>query len=190
MSASGSLWMASAGEHLRLGADFEAVVERPAGVEDLFDDFAKLVDLDREDAAVVAAVVVLGDGAVERVVQRLDAVPQQILKTDEQRRVEVQRLRLAKRVDDRYGDAAFLQRRNGQVAVRIYVRSSRCPTGRSCTATTSRRPSTAAVRRTVFGFVPFGGGRKKEGAARGFGCFFFFFSSTPGWVVARTSGAP
>ena len=41
------------GEQLRLAARFEAEVERLAGIEDLFDDFAELVDLDREDAAIM-----------------------------------------------------------------------------------------------------------------------------------------
>ena len=50
------------GEHLGLRADLEAVVERPAGLEDLLDDLAQLVHLDREDAAVGAAELVLGDG--------------------------------------------------------------------------------------------------------------------------------
>ena len=58
----------------------------------------------------------LGDRAVEGVVERLDAMPQQVLKTDQQRRVQVQRLRLAQDVDDRHRDAAFLQRRDGEIA--------------------------------------------------------------------------
>jgi len=64
---------------------------------------------------------VLGDRAVERGVERLDAMPQQILKPDQQRRFEVQRLRLAKDVDDRNGDAAFLQRRDSEVAGGIHI---------------------------------------------------------------------
>ena len=115
------------GEHLRLGADFEAIVERPAGIENLFNDFAKLVDLDREDPAVAASIVVLRDGTVECIIECLDAVPKQILEADEQRGIEVQSLRLAQHVDDRYGDAGFLQRRNGQVAVRIHAEVAGAP---------------------------------------------------------------
>ena len=47
------------GEQFRLGAGFQAEVERLAEVEDLLDDVPLLVHLDRVDAAVVALVVVL-----------------------------------------------------------------------------------------------------------------------------------
>ena len=50
-------------EQLGLAAGFEAVVERPAELDDLLDDGAVLVDLDRIDAAVLAAVAVLADRA-------------------------------------------------------------------------------------------------------------------------------
>src|SRR6266853_1604863 len=49
------------------------------------------------------------------------SMPQQVLKSDEDRRVEMHRLRLAKRGDDRDGGAVFLQRRDGHVAVRADV---------------------------------------------------------------------
>ena len=53
-------------EQLGLAAGLEAVVERAAVLDDLLDDGAVLVDLDRVDAAVLAAVAVLADRAVER----------------------------------------------------------------------------------------------------------------------------
>ena len=46
-----------------LRAGLEAVVVGPAELDDLLDDVAVLVDLDRVDAAVLALVAVLGDGA-------------------------------------------------------------------------------------------------------------------------------
>ena len=52
------------GEQLRLGAGLQAVVVRAAELDDLLDDVAVLVDLDRVDALVLAAVAVLGDRAV------------------------------------------------------------------------------------------------------------------------------
>ncbi len=48
----GILMDGETGEDLRLRAHFDSVVERPARVEDLLDDFAKLVDLQREHAAI------------------------------------------------------------------------------------------------------------------------------------------
>jgi hypothetical protein len=35
-----------AGKQLRLAADFQAEAERLPGIEDFFDDFAKLIDFD------------------------------------------------------------------------------------------------------------------------------------------------
>ena len=46
-------------EELGLAAGLEAVVERPAELDDLLDDGAVLVDLDRVHAAVLAVVAVL-----------------------------------------------------------------------------------------------------------------------------------
>ena len=53
------------GEQLRLGARLEAEAVFPAEIEDLFDDLALLVHLDRVDADVAAFVLVLGDGRCE-----------------------------------------------------------------------------------------------------------------------------
>jgi hypothetical protein len=116
-----------AGEDLRLRADLDAVVKRTAGVEDLLDHFAELIDLQRKDGAIDAAVVVLADGALERAVERLDAMAEEILKADQDRRGEVHRLRFADDVDDRNGDAFALQRRDGDVTVRCDVEVSGAP---------------------------------------------------------------
>jgi hypothetical protein len=101
-----------AGEDLRLRPYLDAVMERPAGVENLLDDFTKLIDLEGKDAAVEAAIVLFGDGAIEGAVERLDAMPQQVLKTDQKRGGKTLRLRLAHDVDDRHGDSFVLQRRH------------------------------------------------------------------------------
>ena len=52
ISASSSWWIAMIGEELRLAAGLEAIVERPPELDDLLDDGAVLVDLDRIHAAV------------------------------------------------------------------------------------------------------------------------------------------
>jgi hypothetical protein len=49
------------GEQLGLAAGFQSVVIGPTVFDDLFDDVAILVDLDRIDASVVALVAVLCD---------------------------------------------------------------------------------------------------------------------------------
>jgi len=70
---------------------------------------------------------VLGDRAVERAVESLDAMAQQILKADEDRRGQIERLRLAHRVDDRNGHAVFLQRRHGEIAGLVHVEVAGAP---------------------------------------------------------------
>ncbi len=107
------------GVDLGFRADLQTVVERLAGIEDLFHDFAELVDLDRKNAAIDAFVVVVGDRFVERGVEKLDAMAQQILKSNEKRRLEIQRLRVVERIDDRNRDTVFLQRCDCQIAVRV-----------------------------------------------------------------------
>ena len=77
------------GDHqLGLGAGFEAVIKIFAGGDDLVDDFAQLVDLDREYAAVAAFVALLFNGFVEDAVELGDAMAQEILETDHQRSLE------------------------------------------------------------------------------------------------------
>src|SRR5436190_860625 len=78
-------------------------------------------------SAMTAAVVVLGDGTGECAIEVLHAVAQQVLEADQQRRVEIERLRLAQGVDDRNGHAVFLQRRDGHVAVGVDVEIPRAP---------------------------------------------------------------
>ncbi len=60
-------------QQLGLGAGLDAEIEGPAVLDQLLDDVALLVDLDRVDAAVVALVVVLGDRLLERAAELLDA---------------------------------------------------------------------------------------------------------------------
>ena len=60
------------GDQLRLAARLQPEVERRARVEDLLDDLAQLVDLDREHAAVDILVARFLDRRLERVV---DASP-------------------------------------------------------------------------------------------------------------------
>ena len=76
-------------EQLRLRADLESETELASVAVDLLDDEALLVDLDREDGRVVAAVVVLRDRRCERIVQPLQPVPQDVRETDDHGRGQV-----------------------------------------------------------------------------------------------------
>ena len=69
----GVLLQGEGDQQLRLAARLQAEVEGPAVLDQLLDDVALLVDLDRVDAAVAALVVVLGDGLLERAAELLDA---------------------------------------------------------------------------------------------------------------------
>ena len=78
-------------EELGLGARLEAVVERAAVLDDLFDDRAVLVHLDRINAAVLTLVVVLLDRAVERCAQELDPRLQDIAEAQQDRQLDAAR---------------------------------------------------------------------------------------------------
>jgi hypothetical protein len=70
-------------EQLALRARLEAVVVGSARVEDLLDDLAELVHLDRIDAEVAGAVAHLGDRLAERLVDLLHARAQHVLEPDD-----------------------------------------------------------------------------------------------------------
>src|SRR2546423_2638229 len=91
-------------------------MEFQPGVDDLFDDFAELVHLDREHAAVMVLVTEFLDRFLERAVYRFDAVPEQILESQDERKTEPA---IARFVDDfKNVDRAafFLKRANLSVA--------------------------------------------------------------------------
>ena len=81
-----------AGEEFRLAANFEPEVIRLASVENFFNDFAELVDFDWEDAAVFALVIKFGDGAAKRQIDRLDPVSEDVLESDQNRKLQPARL--------------------------------------------------------------------------------------------------
>ena len=85
---------------LGLGTGFEAVIVVLAGREDLFDDFAELIDLDREDTAVGALVALLLDGAHEDVVELDHPMSQQVLEADDHRCLQAHPQRLVDHVHD------------------------------------------------------------------------------------------
>ena len=78
---SGSRWMASAAINSGLLPASMPKCQGFAGVEDLLDDLAKLVDLDRKHAAIHVAVPHRFDRLGKRLVDRFHAIAQQIMKT-------------------------------------------------------------------------------------------------------------
>ncbi len=75
-------------QQLRLAAGLEAEAVRRAEVEHFLHDLPLLVHLDRVDAAIAPAVLVLGDCGLERVVDIGEAVPEDVAEPDEQREVD------------------------------------------------------------------------------------------------------
>ena len=103
-------------DQLRLRAGFEAKMKFLAGVDDLFDHLAQLVHLDREDAAVVVAETEFVDRALEGAVDGFNAMPQQILKTNHERKSEAARPRFLHDFENVDRSAALLQRPHFDVA--------------------------------------------------------------------------
>src|SRR5439155_23954789 len=76
------------GDQFRFAAGFQSEVKLQAGIDNLFDDFAQLVDLDRENASIFIAITELRHRGLKGAINRFDAVPEQILKPDYQRKTE------------------------------------------------------------------------------------------------------
>src|SRR5205807_9755454 len=75
-------------DEFRFAAGFQSEVKLQAGIDNLFDDFPQLVDLDRENAAIFIAITELRHRGLKGAINRFDAVPEQILKPDYQRKAE------------------------------------------------------------------------------------------------------
>ena len=82
------------GEQLGLAAALEPEAEIRAAAIDLLDDQALLVDLDRKHRGIAVLVVVLGDRGGERVVQRTQAVAQDVREPEHHRCRQVARAEL------------------------------------------------------------------------------------------------
>jgi hypothetical protein len=104
-------------EQLGLATGLQAVVVRPAELDDLLDDGAVLVDLDRIDAAVLAGVAVLADRGVERAAQQLDPRAQDVAEPEQDRQLDAARDQLVDQLlhidRARRGDRHHVGRRGG-----------------------------------------------------------------------------
>src|ERR1019366_8759128 len=81
-------------EQLRLGPRFKTEAVGPAEIEDLFDDMALLIHLDRIDADVLALVAVLVDGILKRLGNFADAMTQNIGEAQQDRQLDAALLQL------------------------------------------------------------------------------------------------
>src|SRR4030088_1696291 len=75
-------------DRLRLAPGLETEVKLLPRIDDLLDHLAQLIDLDRKNAAIISSIVELAHGGLKRAVDRFDAMPQQILKANDQRETE------------------------------------------------------------------------------------------------------
>ena len=82
------------GQQLGLGAGLEAEPVLASEVEDLLDDVALLVHLDRIDADVASFVAVLVDGGLEGVVDVAEAMPQDVGEPQEHRQGDAAQLQM------------------------------------------------------------------------------------------------
>ena len=104
-------------EQLRLRARLEAVAVAAAGLDDVVDDDALLVDLDREDAAEDVAVAVLVDGAREGVVQVGDGGREDLREADDHRRRDAAQRDLVDDLLQRDAAGGLARRPDDEVAV-------------------------------------------------------------------------
>ena len=127
-------------QQLGLRPGLQPEIVRAAEVQHLLDDLPLLVDLDRIDAEVLAFVLVLGDGRLERARDVGEPLPQDVAKPDEDRQPDAAQLQVIDELlqVDRT-DQGSGWRGRGRGRWRRW-RSSPCPTARSRTA--PRRPCT------------------------------------------------
>ena len=105
------------GDQFRFAASFETEMKLLAGIDDLFDHFAQLIDLDRENAAILRAVIEFADRGLKRAIDRFDAVPKQILEPNDERKTEAASARFVYDFEDVDLAADFLQRRDDDVSL-------------------------------------------------------------------------
>ena len=116
-------------EQLRLAARLDAEVKRLAGVDDLLDHLAELIDLDRKNAAIRRLITGFLDRRAERFVDRLHAMPQQILETQDHRKAEpVFAPGLVDHLDDIDRRRRILRGPNLDVAARVDREIAESPT--------------------------------------------------------------
>jgi hypothetical protein len=73
------------GDQFRLTSRLETKMKLLTGIDNFFNDFAQLINLDRKNTAILILVTELCYRLLKCPVYRFDTVPEQILKSDDQR---------------------------------------------------------------------------------------------------------
>src|SRR5205823_12839763 len=115
-------------DQLRFAARLQAKVKHLAGIDDLLDHLAQLIDFDRKNAAVFSAVVKFCDCVFESAVNGFNAVAEQVLKADDKRKGEPARARFINNFKNGDGAAIFLERLGHDVAISIDGKVTSSPT--------------------------------------------------------------
>src|SRR5882724_12362419 len=96
------------GNQFRFAACFEPKVKLFARIDNFLDDLAQLIDFDGKNAAILIAITEFSDRALKCAIDRFDAMPEQILKPNQQWKTEVSGARLIDYCQKIDGTAAIL----------------------------------------------------------------------------------
>ncbi len=97
----------------------QAQAIRSPGIENLVDNLVQLIDLDRIDAAIHVAVTGLVDGGGKSLVQAPDLRAQDVLKADQNRKLDPAQAQLVDDRDDIQGRILVVMRVDGHVTVLV-----------------------------------------------------------------------
>ena len=76
------------GDQFRFASGFETKMKLLTGIDNFFNDFAQLINLDRKNTAILILVTELRYRLLKCAVYRFDTVTEQILKSDDQRKTQ------------------------------------------------------------------------------------------------------
>jgi len=93
---------------LRFAACFEPKVKLFPGIDNFLDDLTQLIDFDGKNPAIVIAITEFRDRALKCAIDRFDAVPKQILKSNQQWKTEVSGARFIDNCQEINGTATIL----------------------------------------------------------------------------------
>ncbi len=117
------------GHQLGLRSRFQPELERFSEIENFLDDLALLVHLDGIHAHVIAGVFVLGDGGLKRLVDVLQAMPQDVPKPHERRQADAPELQVIDQLLQVDRALRLLRRVNLDVTVLAYRKVPLPPAG-------------------------------------------------------------
>src|SRR6266508_1292214 len=103
------------GDQFRLTSGFETKMKLLTGIDNFFNDFAQLINLDRKNTAILILITELGYRLLKCAVYRFDTMPEQILKSDDQRETQTAIARFIYHFQDVDRAAVFLQRSDHHV---------------------------------------------------------------------------